>query len=349
MNSPGWRRTPPGEIVDRLLYASQCCVQGSVFDEMHRIRDQALLRNRQDEVYAALLYQAGWFVEWLEGPADGIDAVLQRTVNDPRHGRLRVIHRSRGPRRLTQPWSMAFRQDQEQAAQFERRVKAMSTQPAPDPAAVWRRLSMPLKDEGIAGRADGDRYQRVLVCAARGTQSFELVRWLGQAYGSKVTSQRLAGAMATSRDVANEYVDLDGGRGAMLRRVVATARNGLQIGLLQAFLSDYSHVVVLLCGDSRHDADLLHILVAACARLSHRPVVLGLGRHRLRPRRAARSGTGRRAGLSRLRYRRRYQRQGNVGSRGASAGPQPDDKLPVADRAPAFAAANSAIPWAYRS
>ncbi|HMA06589.1 MAG TPA: BLUF domain-containing protein [Ramlibacter sp.] len=278
LSGPPRRRTATqGETVDRLLYASECRVLGSVFEEMHRIRDHALLRNVTDDVYAALLYQAGWFVEWLEGPAQGIDAVLRRTANDPRHGKLRVLHRSRGTRRLTQPWSMAFRQDEEQAAQFERRVKAVSTQPAPDPATVWRRLSMPVQAEGVAGGAGSDRYQRVMVCAARGTLSFELVRWLGQVYGSKVTSLRLAGAMANSRDVASDYVDLDGGRGAVLRRVVATARNGLQIGLLQAFLSDYSHIIVLLCGDSRYDAELLHLLVAACARLSHRPVLLGLG------------------------------------------------------------------------
>lgn len=263
--------------MDRLLYASECRVQGSVFKEMHRIRDHALLRNITDDVYVALLYQAGWFVEWLEGPAEGIDAVLRRTANDPRHGNLRVIHRSRGPRRLTQPWSMAFRQDQEQPSEFARRLAALSTHPAPDPTAAWRRMSMPLKQEGLAAPVDCDKHQRVMVCAARGTQSFELVRWLGQAYGAKVTSQRLAGAQDSARDVANDYVDIDGGRGAMLRRVVATARNGLQIGLLQAFLPDYSHIVLLLCGDARHDSELLQGLVAACARLSHRPVLLGLG------------------------------------------------------------------------
>ena len=281
LNGPRWRRTAtPGETVDRLLYASECRVQGSVFDEMHRIRDDALLRNIIDDVYVALLYQAGWFVEWLEGPAAGVDAVLRRTAKDRRHGDLRVVHRSRGPRRLTEPWSMAFRQDQEQPAEFERRLKSLmslSGRHALDPASVWRRLSMPLADAAAAGRADNDLYQRVMVCAARGTQSFELVRWLGLAYGSKVTSQRLAGAQATSRDVANDYVDLDGGRDGMVRRVVAMARNGLQIGLLQAFLPDYSHIVLLLCGDSKHDEDLVHILVAACARLSHRPVLLGLG------------------------------------------------------------------------
>lgn len=282
MNSPGRHRTPPpGEIVDRLLYASQCCVQGSVFEEMHRIRDQALPRNRRDEVYAALLYQAGWFVEWLEGPAAGIDAVMRRAADDPRHCALRVIHRSRGPRRLTQPWSMAFRQDHEQPADFERRVTALSTasgQRGLEPAAVWRRLSMPLKGSGTAGRKESDLYQRVMVCSARGTQSFELVRWLGQAYACKVTSQRLAGAQDNVGDVATDYVDVDGGRGAMLRRVVAMARNGLQIGLYQAFLSDYSHMVLLLSGDGKHDAELVQNLVTTCARLSHRPVLLGLGR-----------------------------------------------------------------------
>jgi hypothetical protein len=278
-NSPRWRRRPvAGQIVDRLLYASECRVQGSIFDEMHRIREHAMSRNITDDVYVALLYQAGWFVEWMEGPAEGVDAVLRRAAKDPRHRNLRVIHRSSGLRRLTQPWSMAFRQDHDQPAEFARRLRALSGQHALDPALVWRRLSMPLKDVDRSGRADSDRYQRVMVCAARGTQSFELVRWLGQAYGCTITSQRLAGAYATSRDVASDYVDLDGGRGAMLRRVVAMARNGLQIGLLQAFLPDYSHVVLLLCGDNEDDADLIHILVAACARLSHRPVLLGLGR-----------------------------------------------------------------------
>jgi hypothetical protein len=271
----------PGEVVDRLVYASHCRVQGSVFDEMHRIRDHALLRNMADEVCAALLYQSGWFVEWLEGPAVGIEAVMRRVARDLRHDTLCVIHRSRGPRRLTQSWSMAFRQDNEEPAEFQRRLEALSAaggQQCSEPAMVWRRLSMPMKDPvDSQGRSDLDLYQRVMVCAARGTQSFELVHWLGQTHGRKVTRQRLAGAEDTVQDVANDYVDLEGGCVAVVRRVVAMARNGLQIGLYQAFLSDYSHMVLLLCGDARHDMDLIRMLVAACAGLSHRPVLLGLG------------------------------------------------------------------------
>ncbi len=279
LNSPPWVGAPvPGETVDRLLYASRSCVQGPVFKEMHRIRDHALQRNVADNVYAALSYQAGWFMEWMEGPSAGIQAVMRRLERDPRHRDLRVVHHSRGPRRLPEPWSMALRKDHEDPGDFERRLVALSEsagQQRLEPASVWRRLSMPLRGSGAAGRKESDLYQRVMVCSARGTQSFELVRWLGQAHHCKVTSQRLAGAQ--DNDVANDYVDVDGGPGAMLRRVVAMARNGLHIGLFQAFLPDYSHLVLLLCGDSKHDVDLINILVSACSRLSHRPVLLGLG------------------------------------------------------------------------
>jgi hypothetical protein len=273
----GHRRPVPGETVDRVVCVSECRVQGSVFDEMHRIRERALPRNKADEVYAALLYQAGWFVEWIEGPAAGVDAVIHRAAGEPHHTNLRVLHRSRGPRRLTQPWSMAFRQDSEQSADFAARVAALAALSARqqlEPTDVWRRLSMPHS----AGPADRNHCQRVMVCSARGTQSFELVRWLGQTYDCHVTRQRLAGAYETVQDVANDYVDLPARRGAMPRRVVAMARKGLQIGLFQAFLSDYSHVMLLLSGDSQHDMELVQLVIAACARLPSRPVALGIGR-----------------------------------------------------------------------
>jgi hypothetical protein len=285
----------PGEAVDRLLYVSLCCVQGPVFEEMHRIRQHALQRNVADGVYAALLYQAGWFLEWMEGPPAGVQAVMRRLAGDRRHRNLRIVHHSRGPRRLTQPWSMAFRHDLDQPVEFERRLQALpakTNQQGMEPASVWRRLSMPLKGSGATAPPEDERYQRVMVCSARGTESFELVRWLGQAYDCKVTSQRLAGAETRVRDVATDYVDV-GGAGAMLRRVVAMARNGLQIGLFQAFLPDYSHMILLLCGDRKHDEDLIDILVSACSRLAHRPVLLGLGRpgcDHARLREAARRG-----------------------------------------------------------
>jgi hypothetical protein len=270
-----------GETVDRLLYASLCCVNGPIFEEMHRIRDHALRRNVADNVYVALLYQAGWFMEWMEGPTEGVQAVMRRLAHDPRHRSLRLLHLSHGRRRLTEPWSMAFRPEQDKPADFAARVAALREKrrerQALDPASVWRQISMPLNASGLAGPVETDHFQRVMVCSARGTQSFDLGHWIGQAYRSKVMSQRFAGAHSDTRDVATDYVDLGGGAGAVVRRIVAMARNGLQIGLTQAFLPDYSHLILLLCGEAQRDADLMNVLVSACARMAHRPVLVGLG------------------------------------------------------------------------
>ncbi len=269
-----------GVAVERLMYASQCCIAGPVFGEMHRIREHALQRNVADQVHVALLHQSGWFMEWLEGPTQGVRAVMARVARDPRHRGVKLIHQSRGPRRLTEPWSMAIVQARDAPADFARRVAALRAEhlggQVMEPAAVWRRLSTPLAHPGAALQAMNDQFQRVMVCSAQGTGSFDMVRWLGQTHGAEVVHRRFAGARAEALDVATDYVDLD--VGAVVRRVIAMARNGLQIGLTQAFLVDYSHAILVLCGDSARDRELMQRLVAACAGLAHRPVVVGLGR-----------------------------------------------------------------------
>lgn len=268
-----------GEEVDRLMYASLSCFEGPVFAEMHRIRDHALHRNAVDKVHVALLYQSGWFMEWMEGPSAGVRAVMGRVASDPRHHGLRLLHSSRGRRRLIEPWSMAIVQTHESPTDFARRVMTLREEHRKglvlDPATVWRRLSTPLTHPGAAEHAVSDRFQRVMVCSAQGVDSFDMVRWLGQTHDAEVVHRRFVGSRADGLDVATDYVDLDSG--AVVRRVIAMARNGLQIGLTQAFMSDYSHVILLLSGDSHRDVKLMRRLVTVCARLAHRPVVVGLG------------------------------------------------------------------------
>lgn len=282
-DSEGWSDSVPQEVdtrpVQRLMYASLSCVQGPVFEEMMRIRSHALLRNAADGVHVALLYQSGWFMEWIEGPAAGVRAVVARVSADPRHRGVQLLHASRGRRRLIEPWSAAIVQTHERPTDFAQRVMQLRDEQlagqASDPATVWRRLSTPLTHPGAQEQARSDRFQRVMVCSAQGTDSFDLVRWLGQQHEAEVVHRRFAGSRLEALDVATDYVDLDSG--AVVRRVIAMARNGLEIGLTRAFLPDYSHVILLLGDDAQRNAQLVSRLVAACARLDHRPVLLGLG------------------------------------------------------------------------
>lgn len=264
--------------VDRLMYASVSCVQGSVFETMQRIRAHALHRNVADGVHVALLHQSGWFMEWMEGPTAGVRAVMARVARDSRHRHLKLLHSSRGPRRLSEPWSMAIVQTHEPPTAFAQRVLTMREEHRrgrrSDPATVWRRLSTPRNHPGATEHAHADRFQRVMVCAADGTASFDLVRWLGDRHRAEVVHRRFAGSRDDVLDVATDYVDLDSG--SVVRRVIAMARNGLQIGLTQAFLPDYSHVVVVLCDDNERNVSVMSRLVAACQRMNHRPVIVAL-------------------------------------------------------------------------
>lgn len=261
------------------MYASRSSVSNSVYDEMLNIRAHAIRRNVADSVNMALLHQSGWFTQWLEGPAPGVRALLTRVTNDSRHQSLYMLHQSMGPRSLTEPWSMAVVQTHEPPADFASRVVTLREEYARnsvlDPASVWRRLSTPLSHPGAAQQAENDHFQRVMVCSAQGAESFSLVRWLGEEYDAEVVHRRFVGSCLNSPDVGTDYVDL--AAGAVVRRVIAMARHGLQISLTQAFLIDYSHVILLLSGSEERDRSLMDRLQAACAHLPHRPVIVGLG------------------------------------------------------------------------
>lgn len=262
--------------VARIVYASQANIQGAVYAEMERIRAAAVRHNEPVGVYTALLYQSGWFLQWKEGPGDAVLRIMDRVEADPRHHSLRVVHSSRGPRLLAGPWSMAIVQCNDEPSDMMQRVAqlrhAMDEGAQYSPPAVWRRLSTPMQHPGAALQADPDAFQRILVCAAAGVLSFSLVRWLAQCKEQEVVHRRFAGAK--DLDVGTDYVDFaDGDR---VVRVIAMARKGLALPLTRAFLPDYSHIVMLLSGDSERDNFLMHRVGEACAGLVAPPVLMGV-------------------------------------------------------------------------
>jgi hypothetical protein len=277
-----WVDTQGAESVDdapvtRILVASQSCVPHSVFQEMERIRSSALRHNVPVGVSTALLFQSGWFVQWKEGPANAVDHVMERVAADARHFDLRFMHRSRGPRLLGGPWSMGIVHCRETPAHMQERVERLTEQEAEEgplsPAAILRRLSKPTNHPGTLRQDDPDAFQRVLVCAAAGVASFELVDWLGQCHHAEVVRRRFAGAKQL--DVGSDYVDVD--QGERVCRVIAMARHGLHLPLTRAFLPDYSHVVLLLSTDAERNVQLMDRVLTAFECVPHPPIVLGVG------------------------------------------------------------------------
>lgn len=272
----GIRAQGAAGVVARVLYASRARIAGPVYAEMEKIRASALLHNEAAGVATALLYQSGWFVQWKEGPGAELLRIMDRVAGDARHHDLRIVHSSRGPRQLHGWWSMAVVQAQEGPGEMEQRVADLRHQLERGlqftPAATWRRLSTPMRHAGAMRQQEPDAFQRILVCAAAGTASFDLVQWLGARHAAEVVHRRFAGAHLL--DVGTDYVDF--AEGERLLRVISMARNGLHLPLTRAFLADYSHAVLLLSGDGARDEDLVHRVALACAGLEHAPALAAI-------------------------------------------------------------------------
>jgi hypothetical protein len=262
--------------VARIAYASRARVAGAVYAEMERIRAAAVRNNVPLGVHTALLHQSGWFLQWKEGPGEALLRLMHRVQADPRHAEMRIVHSSRGPRLLDGPWSMAIVRSDESPEAMEARVRALQRSmwdgTQYNPVTVWRRLSTPLQHVAADRQGDPDAFQRVLVCSAAGTLAYRLVEWLGKRHRVAVLRRRFAGA--TALDVETDYVDFDAGTHAM--RVIAMARRGLEMPLTRAFMPDYSHVLLLLSGETGRDRALLLRLAKACAGRSRTPTLVGV-------------------------------------------------------------------------
>jgi hypothetical protein len=243
---------------------------------MDRIRHAALRHNPPLGVCTALLYQAGWFVQWKEGTRDAILELMKRVSKDSRHRNLCSVHSSHGPRLLCGPWSMVVVQSNEEAGQMAERVRCvredMKLARHHSPTAAWAHLALPAKHLGAAQQSRRSKLHQVLVCSASGTHSFELVQWLAQQHSREVSHRRLSGEY--DLDVAADIVDFVEGDRPM--RVVALARRGLRVPLARALLSDYSHVLLLLSGDEERDVSLALKVTSACRHLARPPRLVGM-------------------------------------------------------------------------
>jgi hypothetical protein len=227
-------------------------------------------------IHAALLYQSGWYVHWMEGPDDAVSGAMARITRDVVHSRLRVLHYSHGRRGLLQHWSMGMVQDHEDKQSFALRVDRMrrsllsGTQHAP--VSVWRRLSMPVKDGAQPGPGGVPVHARVMICSALANEAHSMASWIADHVRNPLVQHRYAGP--DTPDVGLAYVD-DVSQSRHLR-VVAASKNGLAIDLHSALLADFSCWVLLFSGDAARDALLLRRVKEALSVSAARPAILGI-------------------------------------------------------------------------
>lgn len=96
------------EPLHSLVYVSSAVRAVSEADLRHLV-SRAQQRNRQCAVTGVLLFDSGNFMQYLEGPADGLAAVYQRIRQDRLHTDLIEISNQPPRARLFAQWAMGFR------------------------------------------------------------------------------------------------------------------------------------------------------------------------------------------------------------------------------------------------
>ncbi len=99
------------EPLQRLVYCSRSrLVSGdpALADEIRRILGSSQRNNSRVGVTGALMFNAGWFGQVLEGPARAVEATFERIQCDDRHGDVALLQFAGVEQRAFPNWSMAF-------------------------------------------------------------------------------------------------------------------------------------------------------------------------------------------------------------------------------------------------
>jgi hypothetical protein len=260
--------------VDRIVCASVATQAEGVYAQMESIRASELKHNEPLGLHAVLLHLSGWFVHWLEGPHDAVRQTLRRVSHDPRHWSPRIVHFSRGPRLLHDPWSMMLVPSPAKGTEIAERVMRLREEvregrQCSAPGAV-RRLATPLQPSVAAHVADPDAFHRVGFCSADSQHAFALVKMVGHAHRQEVLHRRVAGE--GGHDMGFDAVDFLLGEWPC--RVNALPWQSLQQGLLRLYLPDWQFMVLMFSGSSRTDDMLMQRVCKLLARLAGGPKLL---------------------------------------------------------------------------
>lgn len=95
----------------RLIYFSECRMErknSPVLQQLNEILDASERNNAANAITGALIFDAKWFVQLLEGTLDDVWATYKRIEMDPRHDNVRFVEMVTVPSRRFGDWCMGY-------------------------------------------------------------------------------------------------------------------------------------------------------------------------------------------------------------------------------------------------
>jgi hypothetical protein len=91
----------------RLIYVSEVA-EGCGLQDVNDILQISRKNNEEDGITGILFYDGTYFVQWIEGARDKINALYGFILKDKRHGNATILEYSEITKREFQGWSMAY-------------------------------------------------------------------------------------------------------------------------------------------------------------------------------------------------------------------------------------------------
>ncbi|MBK0394259.1 hypothetical protein [Ramlibacter algicola] len=239
-----------GEVVTRILRVSRARVEGSTMEQLFAARRRVQGPSRVAGLCGAVLHIAGWYVLWQEGPEDAIEEALRTSLRKARPDVPRLVHRSVGPRTLSEPLAVSTTQWIESPDAFARRIDAVAAAGLA-PRETWRAFAEP---PTLPAPPEGAPAGSVGLLASVDARAIETARNLAGHFERPLVYRRFAGADPKTTDVGMAYVDLAvGGRSL---RVHAAGRRVFGHPLVQSSMARPGHVALLAGSGDRAALDL---------------------------------------------------------------------------------------------
>src|SRR6185369_15771266 len=260
-------KAPPGCV--RLIGASLWSRTGSAVDYLLSLRPELARANDAQGLRCALLHTSGWLVQWIEGPAEAVDQAWATAQKDSALRSPRLLHRSVGESKFTQPVHIATLHGKERATDVARRLHRVEQQAAlggrAEPHEIWEYLSAPSRfDQADAVASVGRR--NLVAITSENNESIDLLRTIADQDRSAVTYQRFA---EEGGDVGAAYADVV--RGRSITRLQALSRRALSQRLVRLGLSNLQCLVLLL---GSRNSPTPNLVESAAALLAEAPCPL---------------------------------------------------------------------------
>lgn len=258
--------TPPPTACLRFVGASLWALDGSFMQEMLGAR--AWFRKVHDAtgVRMAFLCTGNWLVQWYEGEPAAAEKAWAMAQQHGAHRKLRLLHRSTGPRFLPQPVHIAYLHDGAKPTDVARRLHALEREHAlgwaAEPIDIWRALSAPTMLQGV-DRADAVARRNVVALTSEYNECVDVLKALAERCNATTVYQRFAGEDVRSPDVGAAYVDL--ASPGYVTRLHALSRAALTQPMARHGLREAQRLV-LVVGSRPHAAQALAEQVGECLR-----------------------------------------------------------------------------------